>query len=239
MTGSIRWLGVAFIEYKSIGGKYVLFDPWAKDDGNELCPFNKNEFSNTDLILFSHDHFDHIGSVTGISKLSGALVGGPIESLRRLIAEEGLPANRAVNERQGYLAGGGVETGWCKVIAVPAVHTSDTSAPLGTICRVSDGTTIYHAGDTAVHAEMEIFARLYPVDLAILPIAGAAMMDYIQAVEAVRMIGPIAVMPIHFDTWGEPEETLRRFTDRCEKVNPNVQIIKPEKGNFIDLSSIG
>ena len=65
MTGSIRWLGHAFFEYTTADGKTVLFDPWTADDGNPACPVETAAVDRADLILVSHDHFDHIGSAGG------------------------------------------------------------------------------------------------------------------------------------------------------------------------------
>jgi L-ascorbate metabolism protein UlaG (beta-lactamase superfamily) len=102
--------------------------------------------------------------------------------------------------------------------------------PLGTIAILKDGTTLYHAGDTSITGEMEIFGRLYPIDLAILPIFGQATMDYIQAAEAVRLMHPRKVMPIHFDFCAEPEKVLYQFVEHCQDVNPNVEVIRTELG---------
>lgn len=114
MSGKLRWLGVAFIEYVTEDGKRILFDPWTKSQGNDLCPYENEEFKNADLILVSHDHFDHIGSAAAITKLSGAILGGPGESMKRLYKEEGLSPNSVVNNGAGYLVGGGFEESWIK-----------------------------------------------------------------------------------------------------------------------------
>lgn len=46
-------------------------------------------------------------------------------------------------------------------------------------CYFRDGTTLYHSGDTSIVAEMEIYGRLYPVDVAFIPIFSQCMIDYI------------------------------------------------------------
>jgi L-ascorbate metabolism protein UlaG (beta-lactamase superfamily) len=228
MKYTVRWLSVAFIEVITEYGKVVLFDPWTKSNGNSLCPYSNEDFQNADLILVSHDHQDHVGSAVSIVNKSKAFLGGPDETMKRLYAEEGLNQERVVNDGAGYIVGGGTDLGWVKVVAVPALHTSRTSVPNGTITIFDRGPTVYHAGDTAITAEMEIFARLYPIDLAILPIMGIAMMDYIQATEAVRLMKPKRVMPIHFDFCKNPEETLRRFVKHCREVNPEVEVIETQ-----------
>jgi L-ascorbate metabolism protein UlaG (beta-lactamase superfamily) len=145
-----------------------------------------------------------------------------------------LKPENIINKGSGYIVGGGAVLPWVKIVAVPALHTSRTSVPIGTII-MNDGTTIYHAGDTAITAEMEIFARLYPIDIAMLPIFGIATMDYIHASEAVRLMKPKIVMPIHFDFCESPEKTLNAFIERCKKQNSNVTIIKTELDKYYSL----
>ncbi|HEX2954625.1 MAG TPA: MBL fold metallo-hydrolase [Bacillota bacterium] len=230
MSGTIRWLSVAFVEYRSTSGQVILFDPWTKSNGNWLCPYENRDIKEADLILVSHDHQDHIASASDLTKQTGALLGGPDETMKRLIMEEGLTEEQIVNHGAGYLVGGGTELPWVKVVTTPAHHTSRTSMPLGTIAILKDGTTLYHAGDTSITAEMEIYGRLYPLDLAILPIFGQATMDYIQAAEAVRLMHPRKVMPIHFDFCAEPAKVLNQFVEHCKDVNPNVEVIMTEIG---------
>jgi L-ascorbate metabolism protein UlaG (beta-lactamase superfamily) len=235
MQGKLRWLSVAFIEYTTSDNKKVLFDPWTRSDGNNLCPYSNEDFNKADLILVSHDHHDHVGSAAALIKRTGALLGGPDETMKRLIKEEGLKPENIVNNGGGYLAGGGTVLPWIQIVAVPAIHTSRTSNPLGTIIIMEDGTTIYHAGDTSITAEMEIFARLYSVDVALLPIFGIATMDYIQASEAVRQINPKKVMPIHFDFCEFPQKVKKSFVELCGKQNPGVEIIDTKLDKYYEL----
>lgn len=235
MSGKLRWLGVAFIEYVAQDGKRILFDPWTKSQGNELCPYANETFQNVDLILVSHDHFDHVASAAAITKLSGAKLGGPDETMKRLCREEGVTPEMIVNNGAGYLVGGGFEEDWIKVVTTPAHHTSNTSMPLGTIAILADGTTLYHTGDTSIVAEMEIFGRLYPMDIVMLPIFGQATMDYIQATEAVRLLKPKKVMPIHFDFCKDPAFEVARFVRYCREKNPDVEVIEPQKDVFYEV----
>jgi L-ascorbate metabolism protein UlaG (beta-lactamase superfamily) len=238
MQGKLRWLSAAFIDFISEDGKRILFDPWTATDGNNGCPFENEEFMNTNLILVSHDHQDHIGSAASICKLSKALLGGPDESMKRLCREEGLTPDLIVNNGGGYIVGGGFENEWIKVVSTPAHHSSNTSMALGTIAILKNGPTLYHTGDTSIVAEMEIYGRLYPVDIVCVPIFNQCMMDYIQAVEAVRLINPKIVIPIHFDANKDPLGELNRFIDLCGKKNPSVKVIKTEKNKWYDLKTI-
>ena len=141
MSGIIRWLGHAFVEFTTADDKVVLFDPWAKDDGNPACPIGTEEIERADLVLVSHDHFDHIASAAAICKRTGALLGGPVQSVKRLV-EEGFNEEQVVNFGFGYMVGGGVELDWIKVTSIPAFHSSDTACALVNLVTAADGTTV-------------------------------------------------------------------------------------------------
>ena len=129
MSGKIRWLGHSFVEFTTSGGQVILFDPWTKDEGNPSCPVGTDEIQKADLVLVSHDHFDHVGSAIPICKKTGALLGGPVQTVKRMI-EGGLSESQVVNFGYGYMVGGGVAFDWVKVVSTPAFHSSDTACAL-------------------------------------------------------------------------------------------------------------
>jgi len=235
MKVTIRWFGHAFVELRTEDGKVILFDPWTKDDGNPACPIGIDEITQADLILVSHDHHDHIGSVPAIASKTGALVGGPVQTIRRLIEEGLIPEDRGVNFGFGYMVGGGTDLDWVKVVATPAFHSSDSACALGNIAILKGGPTVYHAGDTAIFSEMEIYGRLYPIDLALLPIGGTFTMDARQAAEAVRMLKPRRVMPIHYASFPIVAKTADEFTAYCKKQNPGVEVLSPPVGESVTI----
>ncbi|MBU4370226.1 MBL fold metallo-hydrolase, partial [Patescibacteria group bacterium] len=57
------------------------------------------------------------------------------------------------------------------------------------------GKRIYHAGDTDLIEEMK---QIKNIDLALLPVGGTYTMDVDQAVEAVKLIQPKVVIPMHY-----------------------------------------
>ncbi len=234
MQGEIRWLGHSFVEYKTADKGIVLFDPWSKDDGNPACPLGNGDIERADLALISHDHFDHMGSAIAICNQTGALLGGPVQTMRKL-TEQGLKDDLVVNFGYGYMVGGGVDLGWVKVTATPALHSSDSACPLGTIVTTADGTQIYHAGDTGLFSEMELYGRLYPLDLAMIPIGGVFTMDAYQAAEAVRLLNPKKVMPIHYGSFPIIAQTADEFRKLCAEKNPGVEILTPKVGETISL----
>lgn len=232
--GKVRWLGHAFVEFTTGDGKVIIFDPWTKEDGNPGCQINLDEIERADLVLVSHDHFDHIASAAAICNKTGAFLGGPVQSVKRLVGE-GLDEEKVVNFGFGYMVGGGVEFDWVKVTSVPAFHSSDTACALGTIVRAPDGTTVYHAGDTSLFSDMELWARLYPLDLAFVPMGGVFTMDAAQASEAVKLMQPKMAMPIHYQSFPIIAQSAQEFVDLCRQKAPNVKVVTPAVGEVVEL----
>jgi L-ascorbate metabolism protein UlaG (beta-lactamase superfamily) len=232
--GKIRWFGHAFVEFTTGDGKVVLFDPWTQDDGNPGATVTLDDIGQADLVLVSHDHFDHIASATAICRKTGAYLGGPVQTVKRLI-DEGFNEEQVVNFGFGYMVGGGVKFDWVQVVAIPAFHSSDTACAVGTIVKSADGTTLYHAGDTCLYGDMSIWGRLYPIDVAILPIGGVFTMDAQQASEAVKLIEPKAAMPIHYQSFPIIAQTAEEWAGLCEQKAPNVTLLTPRVGEIVEL----
>ena len=232
MSGTIRWLGHAFVEFSTADGKTVLFDPWTQDDGNPACQVQTDAITRADLVLVSHDHFDHVSSARAICENTGALLGGPVQTVKRLIAE-GFSEEQVANFGFGYMVGGGVELSWARVVATPAFHSSDTACALGNIVITSDGTTVYHAGDTCVFGDMALYGRLYPIDVALLPIGGVFTMDAFQAAEAVQLLQPKTVVPIHYASFPIIAKSADEFLRLCAEKTPDVRVAASAVGETI------
>jgi len=234
MPGKIRWLGHAFVEFTTSDDKVILFDPWTKDDGNPACPIGLDQIERADLVLFSHDHGDHVASAAAICKKTGAFLGGPVQSVGKLVAQ-GFNKDQVVNFGMGYMVGGGVQFDWVKVVSTPAFHSSDSACPLGTIVKASDGTTVYHAGDTCLFGDMELYGKLYPMDVALLPIGGVFTMDADQASEAVKLINPKIALPIHYASFPIVAKNADDFIKQCGEKAPNVKVLAPAAGESVDV----
>lgn len=236
MKGTVRWLGHAWSEFTTGDGKVVFFDSWTKEDGNP-GGLGIEEVERADLVLISHDHFDHVGSAAEICRRTGALLGGAPQTVRRLIGE-GFPEEQVVNFGHGYMQGGGVDLDWVTVRATPAYHASDTGTALGHIVTAADGTTVYHAGDTGLFSEMEIYAGLYPLDLALLPIGGVFTMDALQASHALTLLGPRAAVPIHYKSFPIIAQSADTFVRLARDKAPEVKVLPIDVGEILDLASI-
>ena len=62
---SIKWLSHAGFSIETSKGKIILIDPWIT--GNPLCPITIDDIDKVDILLVTHDHFDHSVNVAEIS----------------------------------------------------------------------------------------------------------------------------------------------------------------------------
>jgi len=101
--------------------------------------------------------------------------------------------------------------------------------------RASDGTTLYHAGDTCVFGDMELYGRLYPLDVAFVPIGGVFTMDAYQAAEAVKMLKPKVAVPIHYASFPIIAKSADEFLRQCEEKAPSVDVAVLSVGEILNI----
>jgi L-ascorbate metabolism protein UlaG (beta-lactamase superfamily) len=192
----VEWLGHAGFRIKTRAG-IVYIDPYRVEDTREA-----------DLILITHDHFDHF-SREDVVRLAGRRTTaiGPATVTEQL-------KGRTVAIRPGE----SVEIDELEVEALPAYNTNklDSSGKpfhsrdagwLGFVLR--DGARrIYHSGDTDVIPEMDQAAG---VDVALLPVSGTYVMSPLEAAEAARRIDPAVAVPMHWGTVIGSEEDAEAF----------------------------
>lgn len=224
----LRWLGHAATQIQ-IGGKNILIDPMIKD--NPLSPVKLDYFKNSvDLIIVTHDHYDHLGDTIELLKINPKAKLYATYDLEAYLAdtykipwENIIPAN----------IGGYVEFDGVKLALTKAVHSSTHSDPTGAIVS-SEGITIYHAGDTGLFEDMKIIGEVFKPDYALLPIGGRFTMDPYQASIAVEYIKPKkGVIPIHYNTWDLIKVNVNEFVTLVKSKGYNPIVLEP--GQSIQL----
>lgn len=227
---TITWLGHAAFKLES-GEKTVFIDPWITD--NPTCPIEVEDIAVAHLILVTHDHFDHVGDTIAIAKATGATVVAIPETAARLQAD-GLPAGNVLYG-VGRNIGGAIEIDGITLIMTEAFHSSETGSPAGYIIKFPGGATIYHAGDTGIFANMQVYGDLYPMHIALLPIGSVFTMDAEQAAESLRLLKPAIAIPMHFGTFPILAPNADEFVELAKKVAPEVEVIVLEPGQSYTL----
>jgi L-ascorbate metabolism protein UlaG (beta-lactamase superfamily) len=228
MANSIRWFSHAFFQVETSKGIVIIIDPWIT--GNPLCPVKIEDIKRADLVLITHDHFDHASNAADIAKKTGATVVGCPETIGKLKTGQALPEGQAIFWGIGMNIGGTAQVGDISITMTQALHSSETGVATGYIIKLEDGTTIYHAGDTGVFNSMKLLGELYNIDIALLPIGSCFTMDPLQAAYAVKMINAKKVIPMHYRTFPILEQDASRFVNLVKERAPEAVVIVLEPG---------
>ncbi|MBW1815624.1 MAG: MBL fold metallo-hydrolase [Deltaproteobacteria bacterium] len=175
--------------------KTIYFDPYEISGG-----------PTADLVLISHDHFDHC------SPEDVARVQGP----DTVIVTESASAAKLSGDVRVVKPGDSLDFGGITVEAVPSYNTDKDFHPkandwLGLIVE-AEGVRVYHAGDSDFIPEMNEMNDL-KVDIALLPVSGTYVMTAEQAVEAALAIRPKLAIPMHYGAIVGSEQDAVRFKE--------------------------
>jgi len=209
------WLGHSawLVEGKSA---IVLIDPFL--DENPMAPCKARDIARADIVLVSHDHFDHLGDAPAISKRTGAMLVGTFELATAVASEHGIKS-------EGMNIGGSLTIGGVTVHMTPAFHTSGRGQAAGWVVEI-DGVRIYHSGDTSLFSDMKLIGDMFRPDLACLPIGDRFTMGPAAAARAVDLIRPRIVAPMHYNTWPPIAQDPEKFRALVGSA-AEVAILKP------------
>lgn len=194
MASELRWMGHGtwLISTKST---HILLDPFLDD--SPVSPVKSSDVP-ADYILVSHGHFDHVADVEKIAKRTRATVVANFEICQWLGAK-GVEKTHAMN------IGGGFDFPFGRVYQTIAQHTSmlpdgaNGGQPCGYLLTLPEG-NVYFACDTGLFLDMQLIGNRGIV-LAALPIGDNFTMGPDDALEAVRLLRPKRVVPVHVNTW--------------------------------------
>lgn len=200
-----------------------------------------------DVVLVSHLHWDHldIPSLRGVGP--GVPIVAPVGSGAWLRAA-------GFDDVQELRPGEIVEMGGVRIEGVPALHSGfrppvgPTAGTLGFVLRGRQ--SVYFAGDTDLFPGMADLAGT--VDLALLPVWGwgpvlgrGRHLDPLRAAEALGLIQPRAVVPIHWGTYWPhamgrvyPERLVEppaAFTRFAAELSPEVRTMTTAIGDVVEF----
>ncbi len=228
---TVTWVGHASLLIQ-LGGCNILADPvWSERASPVRFAGPRRwvppaiafeDLPPVDVVLQSHNHYDHLDSVT-VRRLATSHPG----------ASWVLPLGLAqFVQRRGVRADAVVELDWwqerqvaaVRVAATPAQHFSsrgigDRGGTLwcGFALSTAAGRRVYFAGDSGLHPEFgRIGTRYGPFDVALMPIGAYEprwFMRYVhmnpeEAVEAFRAVNARAMVPIHWGTFKLTDEAM-------------------------------
>ena len=192
----------------------ILIDPWLND--NPYATIKAESITKADYIIATHNHFDHVNDIPIIAKNTGATVVSIVETTEDL-------ATKGCEKTIGCNIGGKVKLKGLELIFTHAFH-SMSSNPSGVIIFYKDK-TIYHAGDTGVFGDMKLIGKMYPLDLAFLPVGGHFTMGIKEAQKAVQLLNSKKIVPIHYNTF----DVIQQIVDESlvKQSDSQLLILKP------------
>ena len=187
----LTWLG--HDSYRVDGDLVIYFDP-----------YEINEGAAADIILISHEHFDHC-SPGDVAK---------IQNDETVIVSDKASATKLKGEVKTMEPGDRLSVKGVEVEAVPAYNLDKQFHPksagmLGFVVNIG-GVRLYHAGDTDFIPEMNEIET----DIALLPVSGTYVMTAAEAVEAALAIKPKVAIPMHYGAIVGDKSDAEHFRDR-------------------------
>ena len=164
----IRWHGHACFEVSD--GITVVTDP---HDGSSIGIKPPN--IKADIVLVTHDHYDH-------NKV-------------KVVEKEGTIVVRGGNE----------EIEGVKIESFKAYHDKEGGAKRGEINMFKftvEGITFLHVGDLGHVIDDKMAEEIGNVDILFIPVGGTFTVDADEAVEICKKIGPKVVVPMHYKIGG-------------------------------------
>lgn len=210
-----------------------MIDPWLT---NPVFKKGKEELAalkDVDLILLSHGHGDHVGDAVEIGKKTGAKLVANFDLSAAVVSVLGYPSNQADADTTGHIGGQlTLLDGELTVCFVPAWHGStvrkdENSAPVpagmptGLVTCIRNGPIIYHTGDTGFFSDIARVTDYNKIDIMLVCIGDHFTMGPIRGADAVKLVAPKMVIPMHYGTFpaltGTPEALGKELKDRGVK----------------------
>lgn len=221
MATELIWLGHGTWEIRTDGGRIVL-DPFLDENPQAA---KKAQEVEADFILISHGHYDHMADAEAIARRTGATIISCYEIceyFRKRGIERVYPMNIGGTSRHRF----------GRVKMTPAWHSSTLpdgspgGAAAGFLLFLPEG-NVYFACDTGLFEDMRWIGRA-SLALAVLPLGDNFTMGPEDALEAVGLLRPKRVVPVHMNTWPIIHQDVQAWASQVtEQTTAEVILLSP------------
>ncbi len=213
----ITWLGQAGLMFET-SGKTVIVDPYLSDSVAKINPVNARRVPvderfwavKPDILLFTHDHLDHIDpeSVAHYLPDSRVLVLASVGGCRKLRAQFGSEPNRMVCATPGLT--------WTEgEIVLRTVYASHSDPDAVGYILSAEGKHYYITGDTLYHEKVFESLPDLPLEAVFLPVNGFGNnMNATDAAAFAARTGAKYAVPLHFGLFDDFTGDIFRAPNR-------------------------
>lgn len=163
----IKWIGHSCFKFVNKAGVEIIVDPFDNTVGYE--PLDEK----ADIVLSSHDHFDH-NYIAGI--------------------KEGF---KLIDKAGSY------EECGIKIEGFELCHDDENGAKRGKTVAYKlyiDGMTLLHMGDVGIMPDDDFFEKIGKIDFLMIPVGGVYTIDAKGALEIMEKIMANITIPMHYMT---------------------------------------
>lgn len=164
MGTKVQFFGVAGYKITTESGIVILIDPFIK--GNPYCDMELDELEKVDILLLTHNAFDHFGDAPAIMEKYKPVAVCALDVQHNLTKYYGIDPDLIRPTIWNMV----VELLGMKIRPVESHHWSFAkkedgallSGPaMGFILDIGNGQRFYHPGDTALFSDMKLIGDLY------------------------------------------------------------------------------
>ena len=247
METQLTWYGQSAFKIVTPSDNVLLIDPWLTNPVYDKGRDELSSLKDVDLILVSHGHSDHIGNAVEIGKKTRAKLVATFDLSAAMVAALGYPSELADTDTTGHFGGTlNLLNGEVAVTFVPAWHgagveTDESSPPVyggtpsGLVIAIRNGPTVYHTGDTDLFLDMALVSRFNKIDVMLVCIGDHFTMGPARAAEAVKLIAPETVIPMHYGTFAVLTGTPAAFSHELKQRNLKAELRVMNIGETITL----
>jgi len=252
MSVKIQFFGFAGYKIITAGGKHVVIDPYLNK--NPVAPFKARDLDRVDLLLITHNAYDHLGDAPEIIRQHGCPVVCAKDVVHALTTIHGIDPDLM----RVTIWGMEVEVAGVRVRPIESHHWSFGVTPdgqllsgpaMGFIVEAAPDVRIYHPGDTALTYDMKLWGELYKPTVGLmhvtLPEGSLPHMEcyrcgeltVYEALLASQWLGLDHIIASHY---ADPEsDDVRKFCELAREaaetggLNAKVSVMRP--GQVIEL----